>query len=298
MEIKEACSNSNEQIERSAQRLDALAQLLDGVDREQLARVFQPLGSLPADAIGRETLLDQAEQWEASLSSLTTACSAFTPCDALSLEQVRQAADQASAVVSRLPDPLPAEGEALLPVLGSPAIAGMAQALLDALPADSESEAVVARRFNRPPEALPDMEAIQALVAALSQWKLGTLVMPAEQQAREELRQRLRQATQTADRLAVVLETSCTGLDLLEFSPASLKAILPLAEHLSAQPEWVLRQRSAPIWTANPEQARALVQEHTALQQLRTQLNLDQAAPQQPEQLNIADALEQPRCSR
>ena len=69
--------------------------------------------------------------------------------------------------------------------------------------------------------------------------------------------------------------------------------MLPLAEHLGAQPEWLLRQRSEPIWTTEPKQARALVEEHNTLQQLRAQLNLDRAASQKPDPLNLDLAQEQ-----
>lgn len=96
-----------------------------------------------------------------------------------------------------------------------------------------------------------------------------------------------------AQRLEVLLEVSSSGLPLHDFSPSSLEAMLPLVDHLSAQPPWLLRQRSAPIWTADPKQARALVEEHNALQQLRRQLNLDRAASRKPEQLNVVHAQEQ-----
>ena len=293
MELKEACSNSKERIERNAQLLTELAQLLKDVDREQLELVFKPLGVLPADALGREQLLDQAEQWANALRTLTEALVPFSGREELSIEELRDAANQAVSVVSRLPDPLPAEAETLLPVLGAPGIAGMAQTLLDALQAESELEAVVAARFLQRPDPLPEAEPIQALVAALTQWRLGSLSVPAEQEGREALKQRLRQAGQFADRLEALLEASTTGLSLQDFSPASLEAMLPLAEHLGAQPEWLLRQRTEPIWTTEPKQARALVEEYNTLQQLWAQLNLDRAASQKPDPLNLDLAQEQ-----
>jgi very-short-patch-repair endonuclease len=292
LEIRDACSNSKQRIERNSQLLDDLARLLDGLDRQQLELVFQPLGVFPADALGREALLDQAAQWAASLGAIKASLSQLSPCQELSLEQLRRSALEAIAVASGLPDPLAPEGEDLLPVLGSPAIAGMAQALLDALQLDTELEAEVARRFVRKPDPLPEAEAIQSLVAALSQWRLGSQAIPGEQQERDQLRERLRTAAQMADRLEVLVETS-TGLPLAEFSPSSLQELLPLVEHLSAQPDWVLRQRSEAIWNADPKAARALLDEHTTLQHLRTQLHLDQAAPQKPEHLDLDLALEQ-----
>ncbi len=292
VEILDACSNSKQRIERNSQLLDDLARLLQGLDRQQLEKTFQPLRVLPADALGREALLDQAAQWAAALGALEAALSPLIASDNLTLDQLRLSAGNTAAMAARLPDPLGADGEALLPVLGSPAIAGMAQTLLDALQLDAELEAEVAKRFVRPPDPLPDVEAIQALVAALSQWRLGSLAIPSEQVEREQLRQRLRKAAQTADRLEVLLQASTTGLPLAGFSPSSLQALLPLVEHLSALPEWVLRQRSEAIWNADPSQVRALVHEHTTLQSLRVHLQLDQAAAQRPQDLNFDQALE------
>lgn len=292
VEILDACSNSKQRIERNSQLLDDLARLLEGLDREQLEKTFQPLRVLPADALSREALLDQAAQWAAALAELEAALSPLIATDNLTLEQLRLSAGNTAAMAARLPDPLGADAEALLPVLGSPAIAGMAQTLLDALQLDAELEAEVAKRFVRPPDPLPEVESIQALVAALSQWRLGSLAIPSEQVEREQLRQRLRKAAQTADRLEVLLQASTTGLPLAGFSPSSLQALLPLVEHLSALPEWVLRQRSEAIWNADPSQVRALVHEHTTLQSLRVHLQLDQAAAQRPQDLNFDQALE------
>ena len=126
--------------------------------------------------------------------ALTEVLGPFSGSEELSIEQLRDAANQAVVVVSRLPDPLPEEAETLLPVLVAPGIAGIAQTLLDALQAESELEAVVAARFVQRPDPLPKAEPIQALVAALSQWRVGTLAIPAEQEGREALKQRLRQA--------------------------------------------------------------------------------------------------------
>ena len=117
-----------------------------------------------------------------SLRSLSEALGPFSASQELSIEQLRDAANQAVAVVSRLPDPLPKEAENLLPVLGAQGIAGMAQTLLDALQAESELEALVAGRFVQRPNSLPEAEPIQALVAALSQWRLGSVAFPAEQE--------------------------------------------------------------------------------------------------------------------
>jgi len=292
VEILNACSNSKQRIERNSQLLDDLARLLQGLDRQQLEQTFQPLRVLPADALGREALLDQAAQWATALNAIEAVLSPLSASDNLTLEQLRLSAGNTAAMAARLPDPLGADGEALLPVLGSPAIAGMAQTLLDALQLDAELEAEVAKRFVRQPDPLPDVGGIQALVAALSQWRLGSLAVPGEQVEREELRQRLRKAAQTADRLEVLLEASTTGLPLAGFSPSSLEALLPLVEHLSALPEWVLRQRSEAIWNADPSQVRALVHEHTTLQSLRVQLHLDQAAAQQPQDLNFEQAVQ------
>jgi very-short-patch-repair endonuclease len=296
IQIDDACSNSKQRIERNSQLLDDLARMLKGLDRHQLEQTFQPLGVLPADAFGREALLDQAAQWASALGAIQAALNPLNSSEGITLEELRRSAHNTSAIASRLPDPLGEGCEALLPVLGSPAIAGMAQSLLDALQQDAELDSEVARRFVRRPDPLPNAEGIQALVAALSQWRLGRLAIPSEQVEREQLRQRLRKAAQTADRLEVLLEASTTGLPLAGFSPSSLQALLPLVEHLSALPEWVLRQRNEAIWNADPTQVRTLVHEHTTLQQLRVHLQLDQAAAQKPQDLNFEQAVERLQC--
>lgn len=295
--ISDACSNSKQHIERNSQLLEELGRLLAGLDRQQLEAVFEPLGVLPAEPLSRETLLDQAGQWAAALQAVELALSESTAAEEWSLDQLRLNASRAVDTAGRLPSPLAADAEDLLPVLGTPAIAGMAQALLDALQADVEMESAVLRRFVRRPDPLPEVEPIQGLVAALSQWRIGRLAIPPEQPERDELRHRLRQAAQAADRLEVLLDASTAALPLAGFSPASLNALLPLVEHLGSQPDWVLRQRREAIWSAEPGRARALVREHNALHALRAQLKLDQAAAQQPTDIDLDQAIgEVKRC--
>jgi len=291
IEITDACSKSSQLIERNSQLLNDLANLLEGLDRDKLEFSFRPLGVLPDDPLGKEKVLDQAAVWAASLREIEAELHQFSPCDGLSLEQLRLCAQEAVGVASRLPNPLSADGETLLPLLVSPAIAGMAQGLLDAIQAHSELETIVARRFVSKPDPLPEVEATQALVSALSQWRVGSLAIAYEHKEREQLRQRLKKAAQTAEGLQVLLNISTTGLPLAGFSPSGLKALLPLVKHLSAQPDWVLRQRSQAIWHADVEQTRALLHEHTTLQNLRTHLCLDQAAAQQPEKVNLDQSL-------
>jgi very-short-patch-repair endonuclease len=293
LEISDACSNSRQRIERNSQLLDDLGRLLAGLDREHLEAVFEPLGVLPAEPLSRETLLDQAGQWAAALQAVDTAPSESLSSGDWSLEQLRQSAFRIVDTASRLPIPLAADAEGLLPLLGSPAVAGMAQTLLDALQADAEMESAVSRRFVRRPDPLPSVGLIQGLVAALSQWRIGSRAIPPEQPEREQLRHRLRQAAQASDRLQVLLEASTTGLALAGFSPASLDTLLPLVEHLGSQPDWVLRQRREAIWSAEPERARSLVGEHNALQDLRAQLKLDEAAAQQPTDIDLDQAIGQ-----
>jgi very-short-patch-repair endonuclease len=292
-EISDACSNSKQRIERNSQLLDELGRLLAGLDRKQLEAVFEPLGVLPAEPLSRETLLDQASQWAAALQAVETALGDSAISEEWSLAQLRQSAKRIVDTAGQLPSPLAAEAEDFLPVLGSPAVAGMAQTLLDALQADAEMESAVSRRFVRRPDPLPQVELIQELVAALSQWRLGSRAIPPEQPERDQLRHRLRQAAQGADRLEVLLEASTTGLTLAGFSPANLETLLPLVEHLGSQPDWVLRQRSEAIWSAEPERARSLVEEHNALQGLREQLKLDQAAAMQPTDIDLDQAIGQ-----
>ena len=291
-EIRDACANSKQRIERNSQLLDDLARLLNGADHNHLERVFQPLGVLPADALGREALLDQADQWADALKAIEASLGQLMGSESLSVAELRTSADEAITAAARFPEPLPPEAEALLPVLGSPSAAGIAAALLDALQVDAELKDAVGRRFISRPDPLPEVEPIQAIVAALSQWRLGSLPIPAEQPEREQLRQRLRQLAQSADRLEVILEASSTGLPLAGFSVSSLQALLPLVEHLGAQPDWVLRQRSEPIWDAEPHRARALVDEHNALAGLRDELNLDQASAHKPADHNLSGAAE------
>ena len=291
LEISNACSNSKQRIEKNSQLLDELGRLLTGLDRQKLEVVFKPLGVLPADPLSRETLLDQAGQWAAALQAIETALNPSASSEECSLEHLRLNASRIVAHADWLPVPLEANAEDLLPVLGSPAIAGMAQTLLDALQADAELESAVCRRFVTRPAPLPQVEHIQGLVAALSQWRLGSLAMPPEQPERELLRHRLRQAAQAADRLEVLLETTTTGLSLAGFSPASLESLLPLVEHLGSQPSWVLRQRREAIWSADPQRVRSLLQEYSALQDLRTQLKLDQAEALRPTEIDLEQAI-------
>ena len=293
VEIEDACSTSQQRLEKHSQVFDDLARLLSGVDRHQLEALFRALDALPSDALGREALLDQAGQWAAALRSIASGLGHGPDVGNCSIEELRLAAANTVATASRLPEPLPAEAESLLPILGSPAIAAMAQTLLDALQGDAELEAAVARRFIKRPDPLPPVDAIQQLVVELSQWRLGTTAIPQDQSKRDALRQRLREAAQTADRLEVLLQSAPSTLPLAGFTPANVQTLLPLIDHLGAQPDWVLRQRNELIWSCEPEQARSLVQEHQDLQARRAQLRLEQAAPQKPHGIDLNDAIAQ-----
>ncbi len=293
VEIKNACANSKQRIEQNSQFVDQLAKLLDGLDRQSLQAVFEPLSVLPADALGRDALLDQAVQWSQALRALMEGLGQVYAIDGLAVVGLRKQAMACVEHSAHLPDPLSAEAELLLPVLCAPSIAGMAQTLLDALQADAETDAAVSSRFVRRPETLPATETIQALVVALGQWRLGSLAIPAKQPEREQLRQRLRLAVQLTDRLELLLKASGSGLAMAGLSPAGLQTLLPLVEHLSAQPDWVLRQRSEAIWQCDPVLARALVQEHNALTHLRQQLQLDRAKSEAPPADGLTEAIEQ-----
>ena len=277
VEIVDACANSKQRVELNSQCMDELAKLLAGLNTQDLSAVFAPLVARPADALGRDALLDQAAQWAHALQALVNGLSPIKNSQNLSIGQLRHQARASIEHASRLPEPLPSEAEALLPVLCAPAVAGIARSLLEALQADTEVTASVSKCFVRTPDPLPSAISIQTLVANLSQWRLGSIPMPQEHQGREQLRERLSKAAQLADRLDVLLETSSSGLSLAGFNPASLQRVLQLVEFLNRQPEWVLRQRGETIWRCDLTRARTLVDEDNTLQKLRLQLKLDQA---------------------
>lgn len=293
LEITEACTNSRQQIEQHSQIIEELARLFDGMDRPTLQAVFEPLTVLPSDALGRDALLDQAGQWAIALQTLRREIKASAGAEDLTLLQLRDKAQTCVEQTGRLPDPLPTQAEALLPVLGCPAMAGMAQTLLNALQADADASAALASRFIRLPDPLPDIETIQSFLVICSQWRLGGQVLPADPAGREELRGRLSQVAQLADRLEVLLQTTSPGFPLAGLSPSTLDALLPLVEHLSVQPDWVLRQRQHAIWQYDSSRARSLLEKHNLLQSIRSELQLDHAQSQAPADVNLPEAIKQ-----
>jgi very-short-patch-repair endonuclease len=293
MEITEACANGRQRIEQHSQIVEELAHLFDGLDRSKIQAVFEPLTVLPADALGRDVLLDQAGQWASALLSLMAELRANTGAGELTLVQLRDQAQVWVEQIGRLPDPLPMQAEVLLPVLGSPAMAGIAQALLDALRADVDASAALTARFIRLPDPLPNTEAIQSFVALASRWRLGEQGLPANAAGREALRDQLNRLVQRADRLDVLLQTASQGFSFAGLTPSTLEALLPLVDHLSAQPEWVLRQRQEAVWQCDPSRVRSLLQEHSRLQGLRLELKLDRAKAQEAVDVSLPAAIDQ-----
>ena len=293
VEIAEACRNSRQRIEQHSQVLEELGQLFEGLDRSLLQATFEPLAELPADALGRDALLDQAGQWAQALQTLTAELRASTNVSELTLLQFRELAQDRIQQTKRLPDPLPPQAEALVPVLASPAMAGMAQSLLNALQANTTAIATLTSSFIRLPDPLPNTETIQAFVATWSQWRLGGQGLPADPAGRVALVERLNQAAQIADRLDVLLQTAPQGLPLSGLTPSRLDALLPVVEHLSAQPDWVLRQRPLPVWRCDPGPTRILLHEHDQLQRLKQELQLERAQSLAPSGVNLPAAIEQ-----
>jgi hypothetical protein len=296
LEITEACTNSHQRIEQHSQVFDQLADLFQGLNRQTLQAMFAPLAVLLSDALGRDTLFAQAEQWASMLQNLMAELRSSTDAvDAVDLPLL-QLREQAKAYVqqtSRLPDPLPTKAEHLLPALGSPAMAGMAKTLLSALHANADTNAVLTSRFIRLPDALPSTETIQAFVAAWSQWRLGGKAMPADPAGRGILGERLNQAAQLAYRLNVLLQTTSQGYPVAGLTPSTLAALLPLVEHLSTLPDWVLCQRQQAVWQCDPVHARSLLSTHAQLKRSREELQLERAQAQQPVDVSIPTAIEQ-----
>ena len=293
VEIADSCSNSRQRIEQHSQVLEELGQLFEGLDRSLLQTVFQPLAELPADALGRDALLDQAGQWATALQTITAELGTSASSGDLTLQQLRDLAKDRVEQAKRLPDPLPPQAETLLPVLASPGMAGMAQTLLNALQANSTAMAALASCFMRSPDPLPNNETIQAFVATWSQWRLDGQGLPADPAEREAVGERLNQAAQIADRLDVLLQSTSQGIPLSGLRPSTLEASLPLVEHLSTQPDWVLRQRPHAVWQCDPVPARRLLQEHNQLQKLKQELQLERAQAQAPTGVNLPTAIEQ-----
>lgn len=293
VDIAGACDNSRQRIEQRGQVFDELAHLFDGLDRRTLQTVFAPLAVLPSDALGREALLDQAGQWSSMLQNLIVELRAEIGAEEVTLRQLRDQAQASVEQAGRLPDPLPPQAELLLPVLASSAMAGMAQNLLNALQADGTATAALTSCFLRVPDPLPSTETIQTFVAACSQWRLGGQALPADSAGRAALSERLNHAAQLADRLEVLMQTASQDFPIAGLTVCTLEALLPVVNHLSDQPDWVLRQRQQAVWQCDPERARSLLQEHAQLQKLRQDLQLDVAQAQAPADLSLPSAIEQ-----
>jgi len=293
VEIADACAISREQIEQHSQIFDELAQLFDGLDRSMLQTIFGPLAVLPADALGRDALLDQAGQWSSGLKTLMTELREHKETDGLTGLQLREQAQAYVEQTGRLPDPLHPQAELLLPVLGSPSMASGAQNLLNALQADTTASAALSSRFVRMPDPLPHTETIQAFVVAWSQWRLGEQALPTDAAEQVALAEELKRLSTLAYKLDFLLQTASQGFPMSGLTPSSLDALLPLVDHLSAQPDWVFQQRQQPVWTCDPQRARSLLCEHDDLQKLRQELQLERAEPLAPANVNLRSAIEQ-----
>lgn len=263
--------------EKDLQIIEQLSKLLKDQDVRIIQKHFAPITILPVDSFALNGLLEQARSWQESLHQLSAELTQEVSTEALSLADLRQAARRCVAMAERLPEPLQADGEALLPALSSPAIAGIAQSLLDAIKEEGVAEASLLAYFERLPVPLPEVESMQALVSDLQQWQFDQFRIPADVEARSSLKNDLDQAKQQIERMEILLASAADGLPLASWSAIELERIQRILAHLCDQPDWVLAQRQQPIWSADPSRVRALMAEQHQLEVQRDELKIDQA---------------------
>lgn len=270
-------------LDRAAQAanlevIEQLVNLLKDQDVHKMQKDFAAITILPVDSFALDGLLKHAKSWQESLQQLAENLTQKASTESPSLADLRQAARRCVGMAERLPEPLRAEGEALLPALSSPAIAGIVQSLLDAIKEEEVAEASLLAYFGRLPVPLPEVESIQKLVSDLQQWQFDQFRIPDEAGARSSLKEYLDQANQQIERMEILITSAAKGLPLASWSAKQLERIQPLLVHLCDQPEWVLAQRQQPIWRADPSRVRALLAEQQQLEVQRDELMLDQAA--------------------
>ena len=278
IELPGAAALGRAEQETNLQLIEQLASLLNGLDQDAMEQMFAGIKSLPSDGFAVDALLDQARRWESDLEQLSETLERLQPGDVRSPAGLRQAAIKCTAMAERLPEPLQPEAGALLPLLSSQPIAEAAQSLLSAIREEKEIAQVLLTHFERLPEPLPQVEAIESLVTDLKQWRFDQLSIPVEMQERTALQGTLRHATQQIERLDLMLKARQGAIPLAKWSTDQLDLIQPLLSQLCSLPDWILAQRQNPLWRSDPRHALTLISEQQQLQDLRRQLNLEQAA--------------------
>lgn len=263
--------------EGDLQLIEQMSKLLKARDVRRIQKSFDPITILPVDSFALDRLLEQAKLWQRSLQQLADQMAEVASIEALSLAALRQAGRRCVAMSERLPEPLHADGEALLPALSSPAIAEVVQSLLDAINEEEVAESSLLAYFERIPVPLPEVDSIHALINDLQQWQFDKFRIPADAEARSSLKDYLVQARQQIERIEMLVASAAEGLPLASWSAIQLKRIQRVLAHLSEQPDWVLAQRQHPVWRADPSRVRALLAEQHQLAAQRDELKLDQA---------------------
>ena len=132
-----------------------------------------PLGVLPADALGREQLLDQAEQWANALRTLTEVLVPFTGKEELSIEELRGRRQSGGVYGVQAPRSVARRSRKPFCLCWEhPASQGWSRPcwMLSRRKVSLRLWWLLAFCSDR---ILPKAEPIQALVAALTQWRLG-----------------------------------------------------------------------------------------------------------------------------
>ena len=277
--LNEATQYSEQQVERITQVIEQLARLCIRPDFESFSSTFIPIGVKPSDALGRDQLIDQADKWNRSLSALRQEASSGETLPAMTLGELRTAAQAGAVLAARLPEPLSTDQAALLPVLASRQGAGVAQDLLVALKAEQASSSKLSVLFNRIPDPLPEGQMFTTFIGRWTQWCLGTLRMPATALQRDQLYTRLSAVSERLERIQVIATTRSNGIAIQNLNPVELVGLNALIDHLSSQPNWILDQRRSPLWLGNRKYTRDLINTYLQLQAEHDNLGLNRGEP-------------------
>lgn len=272
--LSEAAQYTNQKVDQIIQLVVQLAPLCVRADLQLFRSTFTPLGSLPSDAISRDQLMQQANDWHAGLVALSNKLGFEYEGREITLQELRQLAMEHCSTAARLPDSLASNQEALLPFLTSPEGAGIAQGLLAALMAEQGSATKLTEIFSRTPDPLPDSREFADFSARWGQWNIGQLTMPATAHDREQCSTKLNQLSNLLERIQVIASSGSGDLGLMGLSPNELVGLNELVKHLSTQPAWVLEQRQQPLWQGDRSRSRELLKRHLELQSFRQQLGL------------------------
>jgi very-short-patch-repair endonuclease len=263
--------------ETNLQVIEQLASLLNGLDQAEMEKLFAAITHLPTDGFALDALLDQAKSWKENIEMLAAMLEPLHHDAVHTLAELRQAAILCSATAERLPEPLQAEAEALLPALSSPPIAEAAQSLLNALKAEKETETSLLAHFERLTDPLPQQYLIEELVGKLQQWQFDQKGIPSKPEERSALQESLRQTVPQIERLDELLNARQGLLPLAEWSAEQLNRVQPLLTKLCSLPDWILAQRQTSLWRSDGSSVRFLLSEQQQLGKLRSELRLNQA---------------------